>query len=80
MVRSSIPRLDLDHAFSSKNEVATAVKNQLSSLMSEYGYEILVALVTDLNPDKSVKNAMNEINGGYFQLIRRKNSVPIAQR
>eukprot|EP01042_Synura_sphagnicola_P002171 gene2171-2592_t len=30
--------------------------------MSEYGYEILVALVTDLNPDKSVKNAMNEIN------------------
>jgi hypothetical protein len=33
--------------------------------MSEYGYEIIAALVTDLNPDKLVKAAMNEINGMY---------------
>jgi hypothetical protein len=31
--------------------------------MAEYGYEIIAALVTDLNPDKLVKAAMNEING-----------------
>jgi len=63
VIRSSLPRLELDEAFASKGEIANAVKNQLSTLMTEYGYEILVALVTDLNPDQTVKNAMNEING-----------------
>jgi hypothetical protein len=35
--------------------------------MSDYGYEIIAALVTDINPDKAVKNAMNEINGMYLK-------------
>eukprot|EP00596_Hydrurales_sp_CCMP1899_P002338 CAMPEP_0119042364 /NCGR_PEP_ID=MMETSP1177-20130426/14837_1 /TAXON_ID=2985 /ORGANISM="Ochromonas sp, Strain CCMP1899" /LENGTH=279 /DNA_ID=CAMNT_0007009117 /DNA_START=159 /DNA_END=998 /DNA_ORIENTATION=+ len=62
VIRSSLPRLDLDDAFASKNDLAEAVKNQLQTLMSEYGYEIIAALVTDLNPDRLVKAAMNEIN------------------
>ena len=69
VIRSSLPRLELDEAFASKGEIANAVKNQLSSLMTEYGYEILVALVTDLNPDQTVKNAMNEINGNEFDYL-----------
>ena len=63
VVRSSIPRMELDDAFASKDEVANAVKNQLSVLMSEYGYEIIAALVIDLDPNAHVKAAMNEING-----------------
>ena len=63
VVRSSIPRLDLDEAFASKDEVANAVKAQLSALMSEYGYEIIAALVIDLDPNAHVKAAMNDING-----------------
>lgn len=66
VVRSSIPRLDLDEAFASKDDVANNVKNQLSHLMSEYGYEIIAALVIDLDPNSHVKDAMNEINGKYF--------------
>eukprot|EP00607_Mallomonas_marina_P010536 CAMPEP_0182418280 /NCGR_PEP_ID=MMETSP1167-20130531/2755_1 /TAXON_ID=2988 /ORGANISM="Mallomonas Sp, Strain CCMP3275" /LENGTH=286 /DNA_ID=CAMNT_0024592423 /DNA_START=46 /DNA_END=906 /DNA_ORIENTATION=+ len=62
VIRSAVPRLELDEAFASKESVAETVKSQLSNQMSEYGYEILVALVTDLNPDQAVKNAMNEIN------------------
>ena len=62
VIRSSLPRMNIDDAFASKNEVADAVKNQLSTLMTEYGYEIKAALVVDLNPDQTVKNAMNEIN------------------
>lgn len=54
---------DLDHAFESKDDVAKAVKDQLSHLMSEYGYEIIAALVVDVIPDAAVKAAMNEING-----------------
>eukprot|EP01041_Mallomonas_annulata_P005689 gene5689-11476_t len=62
VIRSTVPRLELDEAFESKDSVAHSVKNQLSTLMSEYGYEILVALVTDISPDPTVKHAMNEIN------------------
>lgn len=62
VIRSSIPRMDIDDAFASKSDVAHAVKNQLSTLMAEYGYEIKDCLVTDIDPDSSVKNAMNQIN------------------
>jgi regulator of protease activity HflC (stomatin/prohibitin superfamily) len=63
VIRSSIPRLDIDAAFASKDEVANAVKAQLESLMSEYGYQIIAALVIDLDPNPHVKAAMNDING-----------------
>lgn len=63
VVRSSIPRLELDEAFASKDDVANNVKNQLATLMEEYGYEILAALVIDLDPNQHVKAAMNDING-----------------
>lgn len=62
VVRSSIPRLDLDSAFASKDDVANNVKNQLAHQMLEYGYEIIAALVIDLDPNAHVKAAMNEIN------------------
>lgn len=62
VVRSSIPRMDLDQAFASKDDVANSVKSQLTSLMSEYGYEITAALVIDLDPNGHVKAAMNDIN------------------
>ena len=63
VVRSSLPRMELDHAFASKDEVANSVKSQLSSLMAEFGYEIIAALVIDIDPNAHVKFAMNEING-----------------
>lgn len=62
VIRSQVPRMELDTAFESKSEIADAVKNQLAHLMIEYGYEILVALITELTPEPKVKNAMNEIN------------------
>jgi len=62
VVRSTVPQMDLDRAFESKDTVAQSVKEQLTHAMSEYGYVILQALVTDLNPDNRVRSAMNEIN------------------
>jgi len=62
VIRSSLPRLDLDDAFASKDEVASAVRTQLAAQMSEYGYEIIAALVIELDPDNQVKTAMNQIN------------------
>lgn len=62
VIRSTVPKMELDHCFESKAAIADAVKEQLSHLMIEYGYEILVALITELTPEPKVKNAMNEIN------------------
>ncbi|CAN0359372.1 unnamed protein product, partial [Discosporangium mesarthrocarpum] len=43
-------------------DIAVAVKEQLDHVMSDYGYQILQALVTDMEPDRRVKESMNEIN------------------
>lgn len=62
VVRSTVPRMDLDEAFVSKDEVGSAVLAQLRDVMKDYGYEINKTLVTDLSPDNRVKASMNEIN------------------
>lgn len=62
VVRSTVPRMELDEAFASKDEIADQVLAQLKDVMNEYGYEILNTLVTDMAPDRKVKASMNEIN------------------
>ena len=62
VIRSTVPRLELDAAFASKADIANACQDQLSKVMAEYGYEIMETLVTDLSPDQRVKASMNEIN------------------
>uniref|UniRef100_A0A7S2W4V0 Band 7 domain-containing protein n=1 Tax=Rhizochromulina marina TaxID=1034831 RepID=A0A7S2W4V0_9STRA len=61
-VRSVIPTMELDQAFESKEEVASAVKQALKETMDDFGYVIIQALITDLTPDQKVKDAMNQIN------------------
>lgn len=62
VVRSTVPKMELDEAFASKEEIAVAVLNQLKDVMRDYGYEIRNTLVTDMSPDAKVKASMNEIN------------------
>lgn len=62
VMRSQLPTLELDSVFEAKEELSLAVKNALTETFSRYGYQILQALITDLEPDNRVKNAMNEIN------------------
>ena len=62
VIRSTIPRMELDQAFESKDDIAQAVLEQLQSVMKDYGYAIVNTLVTDLAPDSKVKASMNEIN------------------
>jgi len=62
VVRSTVPKLNLDQVFETKEEIAHAVCNELSKTMDEIGYIIKEALVTDIEIDPRVKNAMNEIN------------------
>jgi regulator of protease activity HflC (stomatin/prohibitin superfamily) len=62
LVRAQVPLMELDDVFSRKDDVADAVKRELRDPMSDFGYEIIKALVIDINPDENVKAAMNEIN------------------
>jgi regulator of protease activity HflC (stomatin/prohibitin superfamily) len=62
VMRSQLPTLELDAVFEAKEELALAVKNALGAIMTSYGYQIIQVLITDLDPDQRVKNAMNEIN------------------
>jgi len=75
VIRGSVPRMELDEAFESKDHIANAVKDQLSIAMAEYGYEIVATLVVDLDPSDHVKAAMNDINGKPFMFFVREGNV-----
>lgn len=62
VVRAQVPKIKLDDVFEKKDDIANAVKIELSEMMESFGYEIVKALVTDIDPDAKVKSAMNEIN------------------
>ncbi len=69
LVRAEIPKLTLDEVFERKDDVATAVKSELSSVMADFGYGIVKALVTDINPDETVKASMNAINAAQRERV-----------
>ena len=62
VVRAEVPKLKLDDVFESKDDIAIAVKRELNEAMTAYGYDIINTLITDIDPDIQVKNAMNRIN------------------
>ena len=61
-IRASLTQMNLDHAFESKEEISMGLKSHLSEVFSSYGFTILQTLVTDINPEAMVREAMNEIN------------------
>ncbi|HLS71196.1 MAG TPA: SPFH domain-containing protein [Chitinophagaceae bacterium] len=62
VVRAEVPKLKLDDVFEKKDDIAIAVKSNLSDYMNSYGYDIIKSLVTDIDPAEEVKRAMNRIN------------------
>ncbi len=61
VVRAKVPTLALDEVFEKKDDIAAAVKEHLDETMKSFGWEVLSALVTDVDPAENVKAAMNEI-------------------
>ena len=61
-IRSEVPNMLLDDVFSEKDKIAKAVQVELAETIEEYGFAIVKALITDIDPDAKVKHAMNEIN------------------
>lgn len=69
VVRAEVPRLRLDDVFLKKDDIAIAVKRELQEAMNEYGYDIIKALVTDIDPAEQVKQAMNRINAAEREKV-----------
>jgi len=61
-VRAKVPAMILDSVFENKEEIAKEIEMSLSARLSEYGYKLVRALVNDIQPDRGVADAMNEIN------------------
>lgn len=75
-VRTSLAKLNLDDAFSSKDQIAQDVESTLASAMNAYGFAIINTLVTDINPDPTVRASMNSINAAQRE---REAAISLAE-
>jgi len=69
VVRAEVPKMKLDDVFVKKDDIAIAVKSELQDAMLAYGFDIIKTLVTDIDPDAQVKEAMNRINASEREKI-----------
>ena len=69
VVRAEVPKMKLDDVFVKKDDIAIAVKGELQEAMINYGFDIIKTLVTDIDPDEQVKEAMNRINASEREKI-----------
>lgn len=69
VVRAEVPKMILDDVFLRKDDIAIAVKTELNDAMINYGYDIIKTLVTDIDPDSQVKEAMNRINASEREKV-----------
>ncbi|MEZ4825348.1 MAG: SPFH domain-containing protein [Bacteroidia bacterium] len=68
-VRAEVPKMKLDEVFARKDDIAIAIKAELTEAMDNYGYGIVKALVTDIDPDEQVKKSMNRINAAEREKV-----------
>ena len=61
VVRAEVPKMTLDEVFEKKDEIAKAIKNELDDAIKQFGYNIEKTLVTDIDVDEKIVNAMNDI-------------------
>ena len=59
VVRSEVPKATLDEIFVLKEKLQNKLREQLRENMSQFGYQIIAAPVTNIDPDERVKAAMN---------------------
>ena len=61
VVRSRVPKLDLDVLFESPDDISQAIEDRLAPKMA-HGFTIVSTLLTTIDPDEYVMESMNKIN------------------
>ena len=69
VILGHVPGMTLDEVFATQSGIAAAVKQELDTDMTGFGYEIVNVLVTDIIPDEKVKSAMNDINAAQREQV-----------
>merc|ERR1712039_17100 len=67
IVRSELPELDLDDAYENKDPLRGKILEKIKPQMREVGYYIRDVMITDLRPDRTVLQSMNQINASQRQ-------------
>lgn len=62
IVRSEMPKLTVDGAFEEKDHMGTAVQEELSRNMADFGFQVHKALIIEIAVNPDVMRSMNEIN------------------
>lgn len=62
VVRATVPKINLDDVFIEKDHISQDIQETLAKTMLEFGYRIIATPITDIDPAKGVKKAMNSIN------------------
>jgi len=61
-LRSAVCTMTLDDAYSGKQEISDYLIDHLQPTFSNFGYNLMSVLITEIEPDRKVMTAMNEIN------------------
>lgn len=75
VVRSKVPGMELDSLFESQDDICRSVSESLCEKMERYGFTIENTLVTNIEPSKDVKEAMNRINATERMKAAAKNEA-----
>jgi regulator of protease activity HflC (stomatin/prohibitin superfamily) len=62
VIRAEIPKMTVDECFANRDGISKEVKLALQKTFDTLGYEIVAVLIKQVDPDREVKDAMNEIN------------------
>jgi len=60
-IRTMIPSIALNDLFLEKQKISSHLQDDLTKKMASMGYNITDVLLLDINPDQSIKDAMNRI-------------------
>mmetsp|Transcript_17379 Transcript_17379/g.40920 ORF Transcript_17379/g.40920 Transcript_17379/m.40920 type:complete len:287 (+) Transcript_17379:57-917(+) len=67
VLRSTLPTMTLDESYEAKEKMVAEILESVKQAMGQYGHDIINVLITDIQPERSVLNAMNEINASRRQ-------------
>jgi regulator of protease activity HflC (stomatin/prohibitin superfamily) len=59
VVRSTIPGIPLEELFASRDQIGDAVFSRLHAILTDYGYELQKVLLTRIEPNEMVRDALN---------------------
>lgn len=67
-VEAKIPLYNLDALFIERGTISQQLKNETDSVMQSYGWDIVSALITEIDPGKSITESINSIQ--KYQRLR----------